>query len=48
MLAEDVASSEERAMTYWTVEHLLSFVPALLDMTLQRVGVEGLQELETT
>lgn len=45
---EDVASNGRGATAYWTVQHLLSFVPALLDVALQRIGVERLQELETT
>lgn len=38
----------DKGTTYWTVQHLLSFVSALLDVTLQCVGVKRLQELETT
>jgi hypothetical protein len=34
--------------TYRTVEHMLSLVSALLDMTLERARIERLEQLKAT
>lgn len=47
-MVSGIQATSARDKTYRTVEHILSGISALLDMTLQRTRIQRLEKLEAT